>query len=62
MPRPTRYETNRRTREFAARVAEDDTKLEEAARKSRIDPWRALRLLSDPQFRALVDAFDRREA
>lgn len=58
MSRPIRHDSRERTRRFAELVAKDDTRLEQAAKDARIDPWRALRLLSDPQFRALVDAYD----
>lgn len=58
MPRPTRRDSESRAREFARLVATDDTKLEEHCRAVGLSPWRALRLLSDPHFRALVDALD----
>lgn len=59
MPRPLRHESERRMRRYAELVAEDDSRLDEHARTAGISPWRALRLLSDPQFRALVDGLDR---
>lgn len=57
MARPSRFEQKRRMVRFAELVAEDDTRLAEAAREANLDPRRALRLLSDDQFRALVDEF-----
>lgn len=55
MARPSFEETAKRREIFARLVAHDDTKLVEAAKAARIDPWRALKLLSDPDFRHMVD-------
>lgn len=60
--RPPAKESQRRALRFAELVAGDDTRLEEHARTAGIDPYRALRLLSDPEFRALVDSLDRAAA
>lgn len=56
MARPSRTESVRRTRDFARLVAADPSALEQHAKQVGIDPWRALRLLSDPHFRVLVAA------
>ena len=56
--RPRRAESRRRTVHFAELVAHDDTRLRQAADEARVDYGRALDLLSDPGFRALVDSID----
>lgn len=53
--RPSRRDSDARALRFAQLVAQDDTKFEQHARTCKLDPWRALRLLSDNHFREIVD-------
>ena len=55
MPRPIRHESESRRREFARLVAWG-TPLVDAARRAKVDPWRALRLLDSPEMRDLMRA------
>jgi hypothetical protein len=52
--RPPGSESERRRRHFAELVA-GDVPLRDAAKRARLNPWRALGLLDDESFLALVD-------
>lgn len=55
MGRPIRYESERRRREFVAHVANGE-RLDIAARKAGLDPWRALRMADSPEMLDLLAA------
>lgn len=55
MARPSHTEQARRRKEFARLVAHG-TPIVQAVRESRMDPWRALALLDEPEMMALLAA------
>ena len=55
MPRPGRFDSEQRRREFAGLVA-DGVRLDEAAKKARLDPWRALKLVDSNEMLDLLRA------
>lgn len=55
MGRPTRHESERRRREFLRLIA-SGVPGDEAAKRARIDPERALAILTHPDVRSLLAA------
>lgn len=53
MARPTRYDADRRRREFVAWLL-NGRQPDHAARLAQIDPWRALRIVSEPEMLDLL--------
>lgn len=49
MGRPIRHDSERRRREFVALVVGGE-RLDQAARRAGLDPWRALRLVDTSEF------------